>query len=309
MQRTIKLGSRESKLALWQTTYIQLLLQNVGVDTKIVLVKSDGDIDLVSPLYELGIQGIFTKSLDSALLSGIIDIAVHSLKDVPTKTAENICIAAVPPRGTPKDVLIFKKKSPHPLSTNSYTLATSSLRRKAQWLNRYPAHHIVNLRGNINSRLDKLVKNDDWDGAIFAAAGIERISLEVPFTEQLDWMLPAPAQGALAVVCRSNDHALRQICAAFNHYETAVCVNVERQFLRKLMGGCSMPVGALAVMNNNNIKFEGNILSIDGAAKASVSLLFDAEQFTDAGYIAAQELLSTGGEEILKVLKNNSSLA
>jgi len=308
MQRKIKLGTRESKLALWQTNYIQQLLNKVGVETEVILIKSEGDIDLVSPLYELGVQGIFTKSLDIALLNGTIDIAVHSLKDVPTQTAENICIAAIPERGNPKDVLVYRDELPQESTGKEYTIATSSLRRRAQWLNRYPHHRIENLRGNINSRLDKLIKNKDWNGALFAAAGVERISLKVPFLKQLDWMLPAPAQGALAIACRNDDEEIKQICAAFNHYETTICVNAERQFLRKLMGGCSMPIAALAVIENNKMKFESNVLSIDGKRKAAVSIVFEPIHYSEAGNIAALQLLSEGGEEILKLLKSNSFL-
>lgn len=308
MQRKIKLGTRESKLALWQTNYIQRLLNTAEVETEVILIKSEGDIDLVSPLYELGVQGIFTKSLDIALLNGTIDIAVHSLKDVPTQTAENICIAAIPERGNPKDVLVYKDELPQESLGKEYTIATSSLRRRAQWLNRYPHHRIENLRGNINSRLDKLVKNEEWNGALFAAAGVERISLKVPFLKQLDWMLPAPAQGALAIACRNDDKETKQMCAAFNHQETTICVNAERQFLRKLMGGCSMPIAALAVIENNKMKFEGNVLSIDGKRKTVVSIVFEPIQYSEAGNIAALQLLSEGGEEILKSLKNNSSL-
>ncbi len=304
----IKLGTRESKLAIWQTTYIQSLLYSAGLETEIVIIKSDGDIDLVSPLYELGIQGIFTKTLDSALLSGAIDIAVHSLKDVPTLLAENICIAAIPERGTHKDVLIYKDALQQITDDTQYTIATSSLRRKAQWLNKYPNHEVVNLRGNINTRLNKLLDSDEWDGAIFAAAGIERINLEVPFKKELDWMLPAPAQGALAIVCRENDYNIREICSTFNHDITRICVNAERQFLRKLMGGCSMPIGALAVIGNNIMTFEGNIISLDGKAKASVLMNFDESQFSEAGNIGGEKLLLEGGEEILQSIKNKSSI-
>lgn len=304
MIRKIKIGTRESELALWQAKFISQLLQNEGIKTELVPIKSEGDINLVSPLYEMGVQGIFTKTLDSALLSGIIDIAVHSLKDVPTQLPQNLCIASIPKRGNWKDILVYKDKNFIPDINIPTAIASSSLRRKSQWLNRYPAHSIVPIRGNINSRLDKLNRNADWDGVIFAAAGIERIHLNVPNYVELDWMLPAPAQGALAVVCRTDDSDVINICKMFNDSETEICVNIERAFLRELMGGCSMPIGAIAQFNKDIIHFKGNILSLDGNLKQEIELEFRLNDIKSAGKAAARDLLANGGKQIATQLTN-----
>ncbi|HEY4800963.1 MAG TPA: hydroxymethylbilane synthase, partial [Bacteroidia bacterium] len=174
MRKLIRIGSRDSSLALWQAKFIEELLKKEGVQTELILVKSEGDINLTSPLYEMGVQGIFTKTLDVALLSSKIDIAVHSLKDVPTQLPKNLRIAAIPKRVNVKDVLVYKEPA-FAISNNSgITIATSSLRRKAQWLNKYPEHTIESIRGNINTRLDKLKNTSHWKAALFAAAGIDR---------------------------------------------------------------------------------------------------------------------------------------
>ena len=193
MSQKIRIGTRESKLAVWQATRVSNMLARQGHSCELVYIKSEGDINLVTPLYELGVQGIFTKALDIALLNNEIDIAVHSYKDIPTMPASGLMIAAVLKRDSPYDVLVSNK----PFNAETpITIATSSIRRRAQWLFKYPGSTIENLRGNVNTRIEKL-KNSTWCGAIFAAAGLQRLGL----TEQetgpqllLDWMLPAPAQ-------------------------------------------------------------------------------------------------------------------
>jgi len=168
--KTIRIGTRDSELALWQAKTVQHQLEALGYSTEIVSTKSHGDIELSKPLYEMGVTGIFTKALDIALLNGEIDIAVHSMKDVPTALPDGIVVGAVLKRGNPHDVLVYKGDLSF-LDAEIATIATSSLRRKAQWLHRYPHHNIENLRGNVNTRLQKLADNP-WNGAIFAAAGL-----------------------------------------------------------------------------------------------------------------------------------------
>lgn len=187
MNRTIRIGTRDSELALWQANTVKDQLNALGYKTKIVAIKSTGDLILDKPLYELGITGIFTKTLDVAMLNGEVDIAVHSMKDVPTALPKGIVQAAVLKRGNYMDILAFKDNEEF-LGQKEGTIATGSLRRQAQWLNRYPTHTIVDLRGNMNSRLEKLNTNS-WNGAIFAAAGLERIGLEPENTIGLTWML------------------------------------------------------------------------------------------------------------------------
>jgi hydroxymethylbilane synthase len=306
MAKPIQIGTRDSQLAVWQAKFVQSILASLGLESELVFIKSDGELDLVSPLYEMGVQGIFTKTLDIALLDKRIDIAVHSLKDVPTQLPKGLVIAATPARASAADVLVFKSEKVQPESTPNYTLATSSLRRKAQWLHRFPGHRIETLRGNINSRLDKLHQNEHWNGALFAGAGIERIGLEVPNMQALDWMLPAPAQGALGVVCREADTHLREVCAQLNHRDTQLATAAERQFLRHLMGGCSMPIAALAIIEDDMMWLRGNVLSIDGTQKAEVDMAFLAEEGANAGSKAAEQLLKNGGAAILKTFDKQS---
>src|SRR5258706_1158402 len=253
--RKIRIGTRESQLAVWQAEQVKSLLAENGFEAELIYIKSEGDIDLVTPLYEIGVQGIFTRSLDAALLSERIDIAVHSMKDVPTQLPNGISQAAVLKRGLVNDLLVFKndlareKYSTLNIEHSILTVATSSIRRTAQWLNRFPDHLIENLRGNVNTRLRKL-QEENWDAAIFAQAGLERIGLRPANSIVLDWMLPAPAQGAVVVVCREADQFSFDVCNKFNDEETALCTKIERDFLRQLLVGCSTPISAYAEGRN-----------------------------------------------------------
>lgn len=313
MKKVVRIGTRESQLAVWQATLVKEQLAAHHIPSELVYIKSDGDIDLVTPLYALGVQGIFTKALDAALLSNKIDIAVHSMKDVPTQLAKGIVQAAVLKRGSYKDLLVYKDESlieTLKISEPSFTahnsplnIATSSIRRKAQWLHRYPNCTIENLRGNVNTRLQKL-KNSNWHGAIFAAAGLERINLRPENSVELDWMLPAPAQGAIMVVCREDDDYAKQSCALLNDEATATCTKAERDYLKTLMGGCSTPISALAEIKNDMLHFKGNIFSTDGKRKADIAIQFELTKAANAGVHAANEVLKNGGKEIMEEIKS-----
>lgn len=291
MQNLIRIGTRDSQLAVWQATLVQDLLNKNGFASELVYIKSEGDIDTVTPLYALGVQGIFTKTLDAALLGNRIDIAVHSMKDVPTQLAKGIQQAAVLKRASYKDILVYKKDAEFLNDFDSdAVIATSSIRRLAQWLHRYPNHKSENLRGNVNTRLRKVTEND-WNGAIFAAAGLERINLRPEKSIDLDWMLPAPAQGAIMIVCRENDAFSLETCSNFNDEHTSLCTKIERDFLSALLGGCSTPISALAEVKNEKIFFRGNICSPDGKASTEINKEID---FSDAAYLginAATEIL------------------
>ncbi|GAC1395322.1 MAG: hydroxymethylbilane synthase [Sediminibacterium sp.] len=306
MNKLLRIGTRDSQLAVWQATLVQQQLQQLGMAGELVYIKSDGDLDLVTPLYELGVQGIFTKTLDAALLCNRIDIAVHSMKDVPTQLAKGIAQAAVLQRASYKDLLVYKgDHSPLTIAHSPLTIATSSIRRKAQWLNRYPHHTIENLRGNVNTRLRK-VADSNWDGAIFAAAGLERIHLRPEKSLELDWMLPAPAQGAIMIVCREEDSMTREACAPLNDAATALCTRIERDFLRTLLGGCSTPVSALAEWKGDTVFFAGNILSPDGREKAATTLTCPAPESAQLGVMAAQQLLAKGADKIVAAIHHDS---
>lgn len=313
MKHPLKIGTRESQLAIWQATKVQTLLKENGVESELIFIKSEGDKDLVTPLYELGVQGIFTKNLDAALLNNKIDLAVHSMKDVPTQLATGISQAAVLKRASYKDILVFKgsrKELEDELDLSSaiqhsqFTIATSSIRRKAQWLNRYPNHKIENLRGNVNTRLRKIDENN-WNGAIFAAAGLERIELRPENSINLDWMLPAPAQGAITISCRSSDDFSFKACQLLNDRSTEICTKIERDFLRTLLGGCSTPISALAIIENDAIIFKGNICSADGKQKTTIKKNISIKNYNDSGLAAADELLQNKeAQKIISDIRN-----
>jgi hydroxymethylbilane synthase len=274
------------------------MLERKGIPAVLVPIKSEGDIDLKTPLYEMGVQGVFTRTLDIALLNNTIDIAVHSMKDVPTQLPRGVAQAAVLKRGPVHDLLVYKGDAEFLHNRDSVAqIATSSIRRKAQWLHRYPHHQIHNLRGNVNTRLRKLAE-EEWQAAIFAQAGLERIQLRPEKSIVLDWMLPAPAQGAIVVASRENDEEALQICEALNDPDTALCTKVERDFLRTLLGGCSTPISALAEVEDGDLYFSGQLLSLDGRHKVEVEKILPLEKADGIGRIAAQEVLSRGGQSI-----------
>lgn len=297
IQKVIRIGTRESQLAVWQATRVQALLKGFGYSSELVYIKSEGDTDLKTPLYEIGVQGIFTRALDIALLSGDIDIAVHSMKDVPTVMAAGIVQAAVLPRASYTDILVpgpgFSEVDGMPR-----VVATSSVRRKAQWLHRFPADSLENLRGNVNTRLRKVAESN-WHGAIFAAAGLERIGLRPENAISLDWMLPAPAQGAITVVCKSGDDHCLKACTLLNDEDTELCTHIERQFLRTLMGGCTTPISALARVADGLVLFEGSILNVDGTEKMAVNKSVLLSEARGVGNIAGEELLAMGAARLL----------
>lgn len=276
---TIRIGTRDSELALWQAKTVQNQLKTLGYPTEIVSTKSHGDIELSKPLYEMGVTGIFTKALDIALLNSEIDIAVHSMKDVPTALPEGIVVGAVLKRGNPHDVLIYKGDLSF-LEAEIATIATSSLRRKAQWLHRYPHHNIENLRGNVNTRLQKLTDNL-WNGAIFAAAGLERINKLPKKHLVLDWMLPAPAQGAIVVVVREDNVALQKKLLPLHDDYTYIATQLERDFLRALEGGCTAPIGAFAEFKDDKLYFKGGLWSEDGKEASVIDeVLTQIDEYT-----------------------------
>lgn len=317
MKELIKIGTRESKLAVWQAVQVKDYLDAHQLSNEMVYIKSEGDINLITPLYDLGVQGIFTKTLDIALLEKRIDIAVHSHKDVPTQLAKGLQIAAVLKRGNPFDVLVCRegahyelRNTNHGLQTDHlplkphdsrFTIATSSTRRKAQWLHRHPNYKIENLRGNVITRIQK-VKESNWQGAIFAAAGLERLGLTENETGPqilLDWMLPAPAQGAVVIVCREKDTKMLEICAALNDEPTQICTRIERNFLKLLQGGCSTPIGAFAEIIGDEVIFRGNVTSVDGSKSISVELKEKLKMAYTVALKASAEMVAKGGRKLL----------
>lgn len=302
MSKIIRIGTRDSELALWQAHTVQKKLNDLGYQTKITAVKSQGDILLDKPLYELGITGIFTKTLDIAMLNGQVDIAVHSMKDVPTALPIGIVQAAVLERANTLDILVHKGNLDFLNSIG--TIATGSLRRQAQWLNKYPNHKVVDLRGNVNTRMQKL-KDSDWNGAVFAAAGLERINLKPENYIDLNWMVPAPAQGAMVVVAMENDNFCREALAKLNHNETEICTHIEREFLKTLEGGCTAPIGALATFTSGKIDFEGVLFSLNGKEKHTIKKSCTFDSYKNFGKNCAEEILNNGGTALMESIRRD----
>ena len=304
VQKVIRIGTRDSELALWQAHTVEKKLNDLGYKTEIIAVKSQGDLILDKPLYELGITGIFTKTLDIAMINGQVDIAVHSMKDVPTALPIGIVQAAVLERANTLDILVHKGNLDF-LEGNG-TIATGSLRRQAMWLHKYPTHNVVDLRGNVNTRMQKLSESD-WNGAVFAAAGLERIDLKPTDFIDLDWMIPAPAQGAMVIVAMQNDDFTLDAVSQLNDVETEICTYIERQFLKTLEGGCTAPIGALATYSEleDTFIFKGALLSIDGKQKLEIEKIVAVEEWKKLGFNCATEILENGGAQLMKTIKES----
>ncbi|MGY6648110.1 hydroxymethylbilane synthase [Wenyingzhuangia sp. IMCC45574] len=302
MDKPIRIGTRNSELALWQAHLVQGQLEELGYSTEIIELSSIGDEVLDIPLHQIGSMGVFTKTLDVAMLRGQIDIAVHSLKDVPTQLPETIVQAAVLERADIHDIIVYKGTQEALLGEGA-TIATGSLRRTAQWLHKYPTHTLTDLRGNVNTRLQKLADNN-WNGAIFAKAGLERINLLPEEHVVLDWMVPAPAQGAIMITALDSNPEVLAACAQLNHEETATCVAIERDFMRTLEGGCTAPIGGHAEILGDKVSFNGLLSSIDGKQQKSVFKITDAKKAADLGKICAEEILADGGKELMAEIKS-----
>ena len=297
----IRIGTRNSPLAMWQAKEVEQKLQNLGYETSLVPVLSSGDKNLNQPLYSLGITGVFTKDLDIALLNNEIDIAVHSLKDVPTLLPQNIEISAVLERDFPQDVLVRKSSSKNK-NLAELKIATSSLRRRAFWLEQFPETEFSDIRGNVQTRLKKL-EEGDFDATLFSLAGIKRMEMKLDF-EFLDFMISAPSQGVVAIASRIDDVETRKILQKINHEETQICVEIERNFLGTLEGGCTAPIGAIAKFEDNKIYFKGKLNSLDGAKTLNLVEEFEYNHSENFGEKFAKIILEKGGKEMMEVIKS-----
>ena len=300
--RSIKIGTRNSPLAMWQAREVARNLQNLNYTTDIVPVLATGDKNLNQPLYKLGITGIFTKDLDLALLNNEIDIAVHSLKDIPTELPENIEIIAVLERDYPQDVLV-RKKDAETLELHDLKIATSSLRRRAFWSKEFPGTQFSDIRGNVQTRLNKLEEND-FDATMFSLAAIERMGLDVHY-EHLPSMISAPAQGVVAICGRSDNAEMKKVFSDINHKPTQICVEIERNFLNTLEGGCTAPIGAFAEINERNeVRFIGRLCSLDGKNCIETDEIFEWNEHENFGKTLAQKVLENGGRELMHQIKS-----
>jgi hydroxymethylbilane synthase len=297
----IRIGTRKSALALWQANQVKSRLEALGASAVLVPVESEGDQNLTDPLYKMGIQGIFTKTLDAALLNKKIDIAVHSLKDVPTILAEGIEISAVLSRGSSQDVIAYHPQ--YAVNSQKKIIGTGSLRRKAQWLRKYPDFKVENLRGNVQKRLEKLV-HSSWTGAIFAQAGVERLGLLGFDFKPLTWMIPAPAQGAIGIASLDSNTSIQPYLKQINSTDTALCTEIERTFLNTLEGGCTAPIGANAKIEGTKLIFNAGLFSLDGKQAKVIEEEIPIDDAKGFGIQAANKILNQGGASLLEKIKS-----
>lgn len=308
------IGSRGSQLALWQANHVKSLLGShfPELSIHIQIIKTLGDKIVDSPLSRIGDKGLFTKEIEHALLEGRIDLAVHSLKDLPTRLPDGLLIGAITRREDVSDVFIAhskKKRSFTELAPDA-VIATGSLRRKCQLLRHRPQLHIVDVRGNLNTRLAKLDESD-WDGMILARAGIVRLGLDERITDILppDFMLPAVGQGALAVEIRSDDDPLRELLVSLHDPQTADAVTSERALLRRLEGGCQVPIGAYGRVEDGQLVLVAMIGSLDGKRMVRGSIKGAPHNAEQLGTTLAEQLLERGGKEILdEIIASTRSL-
>jgi len=297
----IRIGTRKSELALWQAKTVANKLKKIGYNSSIMPIKSEGDFNLTQPIYSIGIQGVFTRTLDTALLNNKIDVAVHSLKDVPTKLPPGIILNSVLERGNPYDLILFDDKQ---ALIKKGKIGTGSLRRKAQWLKKYPDDQTEVIRGNIQTRLEKL-KKLNLKGVILAKAGIDRLGINKTNFETLNWMIPAPSQGVIGIASLENDVLIREVLAKINCDKTFYCTTLEREFLKTLEGGCSAPIGGYARISEGVVYFKGGLFSLDGKDSVICEHKFSFKE--DPVYLgnkAALELLNKGGKSIIETIKN-----
>ena len=296
MLKNIKIGTRASKLALWQSEFVAAELQKNFPALKIELVKiqTTGDKILDSPLSKIGGKGLFTKEIENALAENKIDLAVHSLKDVPNELPANFKIAAITKRAQPFDAFVSNKFSKIEDLPNGAIIGTSSLRRAAQILNLYPHLKIENLRGNVDTRLKKLDAGN-FDAIILAAAGLERLGYGGRINQILTEIIPAAGQGALAVEIRKDDFEVAEIVKILNDEKTFAAAKLERDFLNVIGGSCQIPVGIFAEVQENKITARAVVASIDGK-----NIIRDTAENID-GATFAEKILNNGGREILKI--------
>jgi hydroxymethylbilane synthase len=304
MTRTLRIGTRASRLARWQTDRIAALLHAAAVVTETVEIRTTGDLVGDVPLPRIGDRALFTRQLDEALLDERIDLAVHSLKDLPTQLPDGVVLAAIGERADPRDALIARNPAALASLPTGALVATSSLRRRAQLLRARPDLIVPDLRGNVETRLAKLDQNRDWSAIVLASAGLDRLGLGQRISQRLpiELMLPAPGQGALAVTARRDDTQTGQLLRTLvQRPDVAAAVTAERSFLGALEGGCHVPIAAFAQTENGTLRLHGRVLSLDGrrcldeTAEAEIS----ADGPARAGLQLADRLIQQGAEQLL----------
>ena len=312
--KTLRIGTRASKLALTQANSVKDSLYKSGCrrEIELVVIKTKGDKILGMPLAQIGGKGLFVKEIEEALISKKIDIAVHSMKDVPSQMVPDLCIGAVTKRLDPRDVLVSSGDTILKHLSDDTVVGTSSLRRQSQILNCRPSFQIVQLRGNVETRLRR-VEGGGIDVIIVAAAGLQRMGLEKQITEYLptDLFLPAIAQGALGIQIREENSEIMDVIRPLDHQETHRIIDAERAYLAKLGGSCVVPVAGLAQIKDNIMTIEGFVGSVDGVKIIKDSISGSPMKGCQLGVTLAEKILAKGGDKILKEifdkLNNNNN--
>ena len=305
-KKVIKVGSRDSVLAMWQTNFVIEQLKKVtdDYDFEIVSLKTKGDKILDVSLAKIGDKGLFTQELESGLLSGEVAFAVHSLKDMPTELPEGLQMSAVLTRHDPSDALISDKYQSFAELPQGAKVGTSSLRRKAQLLNARPDLDIHDLRGNLQTRMRKM-REENFDAIILAAAGVERLEWHDQIKEKLsfDICLPAVSQGVIGIETRSDDEEIIKLVQLINDKETEACVAAERSLLKSLEGGCQIPIGAYAEITTEGIRLQGMVGSLDGKTIIRDEITGTVDAGKELGQQLADRLSQAGGQEILAEIR------
>ncbi|WP_218950518.1 MULTISPECIES: hydroxymethylbilane synthase [unclassified Acinetobacter] len=301
----LKIATRQSPLALWQAEHIRARLEALHANLKVELVTfvTQGDKILDTPLAKIGGKGLFVKELEAALLDGRADLAVHSMKDVPMALPEGLSLAVICEREDPLDAFVSNTYNSFDDLPQGAKVGTSSLRRKCQILKQRPDLEIIDLRGNVGTRLSKLDAGN-YDAIILASAGLKRLGLGERIRHTLEPVvsLPAVGQGALGLECRSQDQTVLDLILPLMHTETNACVRAERAFNAYLEGGCQVPIAGYATLENGQIHLEGRVGSVDGQTLLKAQQIGLPEQAEQLGVKLAQDLLAQGAGEILKAL-------
>lgn len=308
MTQKVRIASRGSPLALWQANWVRdaLLASDRGLEVEIVVVRTTGDRVLDTPLSRIGDRGLFTKEIDNAVLGGDAEIAVHSLKDLPTTVTAGLALVAISPREDPRDVLVGPAGAPLTIEAlaEGARVGTSSLRRRAQLRALRPDVEVLDLRGNLNTRLARLDAGD-YDAILLAAAGVIRLGWAERISEWLDperW-LPAVGQGALAVVARADDARTAERLSVLHDVSTGCAVAAERALLRELEGGCQIPVGALATVHGEEMRLAGLVASLDGSRVIRRSLDGTISEAETLGHRVAAALRDDGAQQVLDEIR------
>ena len=305
-KKVVKVGTRDSILAMWQTQFVVDELKKVTdeYEFEIISLKTKGDKILDVALAKIGDKGLFTKELEVGLLAGEIDFAVHSMKDMPTALPEGLQISSMLKRHNPADAFVSDKYNSFMELPEGAKVGTSSLRRRAQLLHARPDLDIHDLRGNVQTRMRKM-REENFDGIILAAAGLERLEMFGDIKEELsyDICLPAVSQGVIGVETRENDEEIIGLVQLVNDRTAEICVKAERALLRSLEGGCQIPIGAYAELNEDTVVLEGMVGSLDGKTIIRESITGNAEQCESLGETLANRLSELGGKAILEEIR------